>query len=66
MTSQMGEEERVFSDSEKASWGRCVVMGPLHGGQEEDRSGVSGERDNVLLGLVQLEILKNTNGNISE
>ena len=41
-------------------------MGPLHGGQEEDRSGVSGERDNILLGLVQLEILKNTNGNISE
>lgn len=41
-------------------------MGPLHGGQEEDRSGVSVERDNVQLGLVQLEILKNTNGNISQ
>lgn len=41
-------------------------MGPLYGGQKEDRSGVSAERDNVQLGLVQLEILKNTNGNISQ
>lgn len=40
-------------------------MGPLYGGQEEDRSGVRAERDNVRLGSVQLEILKNTSGNLS-
>lgn len=40
-------------------------MWPLYGGQEEDRSGVRAERDNVRLGLVHLEILKNTSGNLS-